>query len=265
MLSGPTFVALGSRLRGIPEVETLGVKPNYLDYTDRERARIAGAPVIFYPTRLYAEFFTTMGKPTFPSLETYLYADEKIKQTTLFYLLGIPHPRTRIYFRRHRHRIQDDFSFPFVAKIPRRSARGRGVFLVQDTRQLEHYLAQTPVAYVQEHLPHDRDLRVILIGYRPVLAYWRLAPPGDFRTNLSLGGTPCFERIPPEALRLAEYAARQCRFNDVGLDLIQTGGRWQVLEANMKYGRRALRMKGLDLKEILRRKLLAGELWRDHG
>ena len=33
-----------------------------------------------------------------------------------------------------------------------------------------------------------------------------------------------------------------------------------IIEANMKYGRKGLRMKGLDLKEILRTKLLAGEL-----
>jgi hypothetical protein len=33
-----------------------------------------------------------MGKNIFPNLETYLYADEKIKQTTLFYMLAFPIP-----------------------------------------------------------------------------------------------------------------------------------------------------------------------------
>ena len=31
-------------------------------------------------------------------------------------------------------------------------------------------------------------------------------------------------------------------------------------KANMKYGRQGFKMKGLDLKEILRMKLVAGEL-----
>ncbi|NNG08000.1 MAG: RimK family alpha-L-glutamate ligase, partial [Desulfobacteraceae bacterium] len=95
------FVALGSRLQGVPEVLTLGVKPNFHDYTPHEKELILDAPIILYPTLNYAQFFTTMGKKIFPSLETYLYADEKIKQTTLFHMWGIPHPRTKFYYHLH--------------------------------------------------------------------------------------------------------------------------------------------------------------------
>ncbi|MBW1869244.1 MAG: RimK family alpha-L-glutamate ligase, partial [Deltaproteobacteria bacterium] len=55
--------------------------------------------------------------------------------------------------------------------------------------------------------------------------------------------------------------ARKCKLNDVGIDLINFQDRWYVIEANMKYGRQGLKMKGLDLKEILRKKLLSGELF----
>jgi ribosomal protein S6--L-glutamate ligase len=68
-----TYVALGSRLRGVPEVRTLGVKPNFPDYTPEERDLIFDAKVILYPTDNYAEFFTTLGKAIFPSLETCLF------------------------------------------------------------------------------------------------------------------------------------------------------------------------------------------------
>ena len=125
-----SFIALGSRLQGVPEVITLGVKPNFLDYTSRERDLILSSERILFPTLNYAQFLTTMGKKIFPSLETYLYADEKIKQTTLFYMLGIPHPGTRIYYHLHHQDILQDFNFPFVGKFPRNSARGRGVFLI---------------------------------------------------------------------------------------------------------------------------------------
>jgi len=43
------FVALGSRLKGVPEVLTLGVKPNFADYSEEERDLIAGAAMILYP------------------------------------------------------------------------------------------------------------------------------------------------------------------------------------------------------------------------
>src|SRR4030043_1138112 len=53
------FVALGSRLKGVPEVLTLGVKPNFTDYTVHERELITGSEILFYPTLNYAQFLTT--------------------------------------------------------------------------------------------------------------------------------------------------------------------------------------------------------------
>ncbi len=40
------YVALGSRLRGAPEVHTLGVKSNYHDYTPYEGMLISNTGVI---------------------------------------------------------------------------------------------------------------------------------------------------------------------------------------------------------------------------
>jgi len=254
------YIALGSRLRGIPEVLTLGVKPNFPDYTAEEQALITAAPIVLYPTLNYAQFFTTIDKKIFPSLETYLYADNKIKQTTLFSMLGLPHPRTRFYYRPQIEIIRQDFSYPFIAKIPRASARGRGVFLVHNTDELVQYLRRTRIAYIQEYLPHDRDLRVVLINYKVVIAYWRRQAAGEFRANLHQGGTIDFNNVPSEALRFAQKCARACRLNDVGLDFLHCNNRWHLIEANMQYGRLGLAQKGLVLKEVIRQMLLADEL-----
>jgi ribosomal protein S6--L-glutamate ligase len=254
------FIALGSRLLGVPEVRTLGVKPNFLLYTPQERQMIHEAPLILFPTANYAQFFGTMGKRMFPSLENHLYADEKIKQTTLFYMLGIPHPRTKFFYARHHGDILREFTFPFVGKIPRRSARGRGVFLIRNADDLVLYLKMTSVAYIQEYLPHERDLRVILINYDPVLAYWRERTADNFRTNLFQGGRIRFEDIPREGVRVGRRAALRCKWDDVGMDLICSNGIWYVIEANMKYGRKGLEMKNMDLKQLIREKLLSGEL-----
>lgn len=257
---GPPYVALGSRLRGVPEVVTLGVKPNFSDYTPGERSLIFNATMVLYPTQNYAQFLNTLGKRFFPSLETCLYADEKIKQTTLFYMLGLPHPRTRFYYHLHHHEISGDFDFPFVAKLPRASAQGRGVFKIDNSIQLEDYLRRSPTAYIQEYLPHTQDLRVVLINYEPVIAYRRERRAGSFKTNLSQGGSIKFQDIPEDGIEAARQAARKCRFNDVGLDLIKHEETWYVIEANMKYGRKGLTAKGLDLKAVIREKLLSGEL-----
>ncbi len=254
------YIALGSRLKGVPEVETLGIRPNFMDYSPRERGLILGSKIILYPSLNYAQFLTTMGKKIFPSLETYLYADEKIKQTTLFHMLGVPHPRTRIYYRRHHNDILNDFDFPFVAKLPRRSSQGRGIFRINNQDELKEYLELTKVAYIQEYIPHSRDLRVILINYKPVLAYWRESTPRTFKTNVYQGGTINFRDIPHEGLLMAQEYAIKCNFNDAGLDMMNINGQWHLIEANMTYGRKGLKIKGMDLKQIIREKLLSGEL-----
>ncbi len=257
----PKYIALGSRLVGVPEVLTLGVKPNFHDYTQAERQKILGAECVLYPSLNYAQYLTTMGKKIFPSVETYLYAGQKMKQTTLFTMLSIPHPKTKIYLKREFSSIENEFPFPFIAKIPRRSSRGRGVFKITESAELGEYLEKTKFAYIQEFIPHEKDLRVVLINYEPVLAYWRKLPHGDFRTNLYQGGMIDFDNIPRDVIELAKEFSRKCNFNDVGLDLLQSHGKWYLIEANMQYGREGFKKKNMVLKEVIRQKLLAGTLF----
>ena len=255
------YVAFGSRLVGVPEVLTLGVRTNFQDYTMLEQQQILDSRVILYPTLNYAQLFSTMGKRIFPSVETYLYADEKMKQTNLFNMLSIPHPRTRFYLQREFSMIEKDFAYPFIAKIPRASAGGRGVFLIAAPEELAHYLRMTKIAYIQEYIPHEKDLRVVLINYEPVLAYWRIRSQQDFRTNLYQGGKIDFTSLPHKAIGMAGEFARMCNFNDVGLDLLEHEGIWYLIEANMQYGREGFKRKNMVLKDIIREKLVAGTLF----
>lgn len=74
------------------------------------------------------------------------------------------------------------------------------------------------------------------------------------------GGIIDFDNIPEDGLRWARFYSRQCRLNDVGPDMMNVNGTWYLIEAYMKYGHKGLNLKGLDLKEVLRNKLLSGEL-----
>ena len=77
-------------------------------------------------------------------------------------------------------------------------------------------------------------------------------PPEEFRANVYQGGAMDFNDIPATALTMAQEFARKCRFNDVGLDLLQSKGNWYVIEANMMYGREGLKKKNMVLmKKIL--------------
>ncbi len=257
----PYAIALEKRLRRCRNVRTLGVRSNFLDYTTEERQTILAAPKIYYPSVFYADLLDAMGKPLFPSYHTYKCVQDKIKQTALFDLLDIPHPRTRVYYgKRQMARIPSDFSFPLVAKVARGSALGKGVFLIRTPDELTDYCRQTRTAYIQEYLSLDRDIRIVVIGTRAVHAYWRVAPPGEFRSNLAAGGHIRLDPVPEAAVALAGRTARRCGWTDVGMDIYQHEGRFGVFEANMKYGKEGFRKAGIDYDRLMEDMIANGEI-----
>ena len=260
-INGHRPIAIGARLKKYPQILTLGFRPNFSDYTPREQDLLVSSPKIYYPTAFYADLFDAMGKETFPSYHTYKFAQDKIKQTAIFQMLKIPHPRTIVFYGpRQKKQILKEFNFPFIAKIPRGSAKGLGVYLVQSTEDLAHYLNQKGPAYIQEYIPIDRDMRIIIIGSRVVLGFWRMAGIDSFKTNLSQGGKISFDPLPQKAMDLALLTASKCGRNDVGIDIIQSGNRFYVLEGNMKYGTKGFQKAGINYKELLCDLILNGGL-----
>ncbi|NNF99293.1 MAG: ATP-grasp domain-containing protein [Desulfobacteraceae bacterium] len=255
-------VALEHRLSGCKNVVTFGVKPNFLDYSEDEQRTIREAPKIYYPSTFYADLFDVYGKPTFPSYHTYKCVQDKIKQTALFSLLGIPHPRTRVYYARKNRvdRVEKLFKYPFIAKEPRGSAMGRGVYLIHNREEFATYDQDRSIAYIQEYLPVDRDIRVVVIGSRAVHAYWRLAPENDFRTNIAVGGRVSLDGVPDEAIRLALHASEKCGWDDVGIDICCHADRYYILEANMKYGKEGFRKAGIDYTALMETLIENGEI-----
>jgi len=254
-------IAFEGRLRKCRNVLTLGAKTNFSDYSREEAELIREAEKIYYPTTFYADLFDAIGKETFPSYHTYKCVQDKIKQSALLEMLEIPHPRTRVYYgKRRKAAIAYQFQYPFIGKIPRGSAMGRGVFLIKNHEDLQSYLDTAHPAYIQEYLPIDRDMRIVVIGKNVVHAYWRVNPPAEFRSNVAVGGRVCLDPVPREALELALSTARRCQWNDVGIDICMRKGRCFVLEANMKYGKEGFRAAGIDYVNLMENMIENGEI-----
>jgi len=261
MNKGRTVIALEARLRACKNVITLGVRPNFSDYSPQHARMILDAPVVYYPTGFYADLFDSMGKVTFPSYHNYKCVQDKIKQTALLNMLDIPHPRTRVFYgKRQKSKIMDYFDFPLIGKIPRGSALGRGVYLIHTQKELREYCDRNRVAYIQEYLPIDRDMRVVVIGGQVVHAYWRKSPEGDFRTNVYCGGQILLDEVPAGAVDLAQKTARCCKWNDVGIDVCLHDGCFYVIEANMKYGKEGFRQAGIDYIALMEKLIENGAI-----
>lgn len=76
------------------------------------------------------------------------------------------------------------------------------------------------------------DLRVVVSGGHVVGAARRVAAPGEWRTNVALGGRIERAAAPPLAQRLALEAASAVRGDLVGIDLLPLGDGYIVSEVN---------------------------------
>lgn len=151
---------------------------------------------------------------------------------------GVPQPRTA--------HVDDGASlprlaFPVVVK-PRFGSWGADVFRCETPAGLERCLRRLrrrrwfrrQGALLQELVPSGgSDLRVVVAGGCVAGAIERVAAPGEWRTNVALGGTRRPVDPPEEACRLAQAAAQAVGADLVGVDLLRSPGCGHVvLELN---------------------------------
>lgn len=167
-----------------------------------------------------------------------LAAHDKLLTARVLEREGLPHPRARML---HADGPAPPWSGPVVVK-PRFGSWGRDVVLCDDEVSFRRHLRalervpwfQRHGALVQELVPPaGHDLRVVVAGGVPVGAISRVAAKGEWRTNISRGGTRVRVDPPAQALALAMWAAAAVRTELVGVDLLPDGaGGWIVLELN---------------------------------
>jgi glutathione synthase/RimK-type ligase-like ATP-grasp enzyme len=57
--------------------------------------------------------------------------------------------------------------------------------------------------YTQDFVPMSADVRVMLVGHKPMCAFWRRPPEGEWLTNTSQGGSMDYQGITKEILDFA--------------------------------------------------------------
>jgi RimK family alpha-L-glutamate ligase len=169
--------------------------------------------------------------------EALLAAHDKLVTTQVLAAAGLRQPHTlHVTAEHHSARLP----LPCVVK-PRFGSWGTDVMLCTTDDELDRALATASSrrwwkrhgALVQELVPPaGRDLRLLASGGEVVGGAMRVAAPGEWRTNVSVGGRLDSTEPPPEAVVEAERAARALAIDLAGVDLLPWDGGWVVLEVN---------------------------------
>jgi len=139
--------------------------------------------------------------------------------------------------------VEREIGFPCVVKATSGS-KGKTVYLCetrkffQDLMDLLSSLTLKKVLIIQEYIDSKpgTDLRVWVIGGKTVAAMKRTAPLGDFRANISQGGTAELFEITEEVDYIARETARILGLQIAGVDLLFGKDGFFVCEANSSPG-----------------------------
>lgn len=143
-----------------------------------------------------------------PSLDTQFSNKSKENVTRFAWKYNLPIPKTYIYYNRgNADTFLKKTEYPKIIKKSYGPSNYGGYFVhkvdsYKEARGLFDEKKYHPM-YFQDFVPMEADIRVMLIGHKPVCAFWRRAPEGEWLTNTSQGGEMDYMNVPKSVLDLA--------------------------------------------------------------
>ncbi len=171
-----------------------------------------------------------------PSLDTQFANKSKENVTHFCKKHNLPIPKTDIFYE------QDDAiaflkntDYPKIIKKSYGPSNYGGYFVhkvdsFDEATQLLQKKKYYPV-YVQQFVPMQADIRVMLVGHKPLCAFWRRPPEGEWLTNTSQGGSMDYQNVPQEALDIAVAASKAAKAEYWACDIaLGVDNQYRILE-----------------------------------
>ncbi|MCH9814425.1 MAG: hypothetical protein K0U47_10855 [Epsilonproteobacteria bacterium] len=171
-----------------------------------------------------------------PSLDTQFSNKSKENVTRFCWKYNIPVPQTYIFYDREKgDAFIQNTEFPKIVKKSYGPSNYGGYFVhkvssKQEATNLFKTKKYHPM-YMQDFVPMAADVRVMLIGHKPVCAFWRRPPEGEWLTNTSQGGSMDYMDVPVELLELAVKVSKAANAEYWACDIaVGVDGEYRILE-----------------------------------
>lgn len=149
-------------------------------------------------------------------------------------------PKSIVAFSpKHLDKALESFEFPVIIKRSN-GRQGKGVYKINSKEELEAIskeILQDDTSFViREFIPNDGDIRIFTVGYKAIGGMLRTPKVGDFRSNISQGGSgEAFDlQSAPEIREIAEKMSEITQTEVAGVDIIidKNTNKPYVLEIN---------------------------------
>jgi ribosomal protein S6--L-glutamate ligase len=189
--------------------------------------------------------FAILQVPTTLSSDALVTARNKFRALQTLATRGVPIPPTRLIASRVPSSVlARELPYPIVIKLLS-GTHGIGVMRVMenlDVAQIIDTLCELnqPVC-LQKYLDNPgEDIRAFIVDSQVVATMKRVAPPGEWRSNIHLGAKAVPYTLGPDEEELAIQAAEAIHAGVAGVDLISTPEGLYVIEVNASPGFRGL-------------------------
>ncbi len=171
-----------------------------------------------------------------PSLDAQFPNKSKENVTRFCWKYKIPVPNTYIFYDREKaNKFIENTTYPKIIKKSYGPSNYGGYFVhkVNSKKEAHELLKKKkyyPI-YMQEFIPMEADVRVMLIGHKPVCAFWRRPPKGKWLTNTSQGGSMDYHGVPVDLLKLAVRVSKAANAEYFACDIaVGKDGKYRILE-----------------------------------
>ncbi len=171
-----------------------------------------------------------------PSLDTQFANKSKENVTRFAWKYNIPVPKTYIFYDREKGmKFIEETTYPKIIKKSYGPSNYGGYFVhkvdsAKEAKELLEKKKYNPI-YMQDFVPMEADVRVMLIGHKPVCAFWRRPPKGEWLTNTSQGGSMDYMDVPKELLDLAVKVSKAANAEYWACDVaVGEDGKYRILE-----------------------------------
>jgi len=194
-------------------------KNNFINEVKRKKidVLVGNIPATAYET--FKEIAKELPNVRFiPSIETQFSNKSKENVTLFCEKYDIQAPKTIITYDEKK---ADDYfkscHYPQIVKRSYGASNYGGYFVhkVDDYKEATELFAekQYKPIYSQDGVPlkDSGDIRVMLIGHKPICAFWRYSGEGEWITNTSQGGSMSYDNVPMNVLELAVKASKAAK------------------------------------------------------
>jgi len=171
-----------------------------------------------------------------PSMDTQFSNKSKENVTRFAWKYNLPIPKTYIYYKKENaKKFLKKCEYPKIVKKSYGPSNYGGYFVhkVDSTKEALALFKEKKYypMYFQDFVPMEADIRVMLIGHKPVCAFWRRAPEGEWLTNTSQGGSMDYMDVPKNVLDLAVKTSKAAKAEYWACDIAYgKDGKVRILE-----------------------------------